>query len=123
MKGKLDDGICKECKSYWPSKTAKARHAQCHKENFNSEEEQESSMGESEEDASSDEDWDEDFPEENYAQGGSIRLQEMKECPHLTISLKFYKDHSPTFRFYILTFISMFYNFFFIQIACFKSTW
>ena len=33
-------------------------------------------MGESEEDASSDEDWDEDLPEENDAQGGSIARHE-----------------------------------------------
>ena len=76
MKGKLDNGICKECKSYWQSKAAKDLHAKCHKENFNSEEEQESLMGESEEDTSSDEDWDEDLPEENDAQGGSIARDE-----------------------------------------------
>ena len=31
MKDKLDNGICKECKSYWPSKAAKDCHAKCHK--------------------------------------------------------------------------------------------
>ena len=72
MKDKLDNGICKECKSYWPSKAAKDCHAKIHKENFDSEEEQDCSMGESEQDASSDEDWDEDLPEGNDAQVGSI---------------------------------------------------
>ena len=120
MKEKLDNEICKECKSYWSNKAAKNRHAKCHKENSNSEEEQESSMGESEEDTSSDEDWDEDLPEENDAQGGSIARDERMPVS-LTISLTFYKDHSPTFRFYSLTFFSTLYNFFFVQIACFKS--
>ena len=44
-----------------------------------------------------------------------VRLKEMKKCPYLTICLTFYKDHSPAFRFYSLTFISMLYNFFFFR--------
>ena len=48
-----------------------------------------------------------------------VRLKEMKKCPYLTICLTLYKDHSPAFRFCSLTFISMLYNFFFVQIACF----
>ena len=109
MKEKLYNGICKECKSYWPSKAAKDRHAKCRKENSNSEEEQESLMGESEEDASSDEDWDEDLPEENDAQCGLIaRDERMSVLDNIFDILQ-----GP--------FISMVHNFSFIQIACFKN--
>ena len=94
MKDKLDNGICKECKSYWPSKAVKNRHAKCHKGNSNSEEEQESLMGEMRK-----------MPAvmkigtktcQKKMIPKVVRLQEMKECPYLTISLTFCKDHSPT---------------------------
>ena len=74
MKEKLYNGICKECKSYWPSKAAKDRHAKCRKENSNSEEEQERKM-----------------PAVmkigmktclKKMMPNAVRLQEMKECPY-----------------------------------------